>query len=140
MPAPCFRTLPVPVTLKRFLAPECDFCLGIAFLWFGRRSAPRRLAFGLLGHGLGLGIDLALERADHHDHVATVDRRGGLDGAKLCDILSEALEKTHTLLRTGLLPAAEEDHGLHLVAGLKEAFGPLALGFVVVLIDLEAEP
>src|SRR3954453_7666230 len=29
MPAPCLTTLPVPVSLKRFFAPECVFCLGI---------------------------------------------------------------------------------------------------------------
>src|SRR5690606_27538926 len=43
IPAPCFMTVPLPVILKRFFAPECVFCLGItAFLFcccgFGGRG------------------------------------------------------------------------------------------------------
>ena len=34
MPAPCFTTLPDPVILKRFFAPECVFCLGIRLFFF----------------------------------------------------------------------------------------------------------
>jgi len=44
-----------------------------------------------------------------------------------------------TLLRTRLLAASEQNHCLDLVAGLKEAFGTLALGLVVVHVDLQAE-
>src|SRR6187402_3246140 len=90
MPAPCFMTLPEPVILKRFLAPECVFCLGILFLCLlgnGCRCTGadgcgiRRLVLGAalalcaLRVGLGLRIGLVLVRADDHDHVATVDGR-----------------------------------------------------------------
>src|SRR5688572_2131431 len=105
MPAPCFITLPLPVTLNRFFAPECVFCLGIAaflFYCFGLSGFAgcdaRRLGgllFGLLGLCFSLRVDLALERADHHDHVASVDRRSGLDGAELGDVFGETLEQTH---------------------------------------------
>ena len=78
-------------------------------------------------------------RADHHHHVATVDHRRRLDGAELGDILGEALQQAVTLLGTRLLATAEQDHGLHLVACLQEAFGALALGLVVVGVDLETE-
>src|SRR5690606_39265303 len=33
IPACCFMSLPLPVILKRFLAPEWVFCLGILFLF-----------------------------------------------------------------------------------------------------------
>ena len=48
-------------------------------------------------------------------------------------------EKTDTLLGTRLLAAAEQDHGLDLVAGLQEALGALELGRVVVRLDLQSE-
>ncbi len=49
-------------------------------------------------------------------------------------------KQTHALVGTRLLAAAEQDHCLHLVARSEEALGTLALGFVVVGVDLETEP
>ena len=79
-------------------------------------------------------------RGDDHDHVATVDRRVGLDRAEIRDVLGELAEKTHALLGTRLLATAEQDHGLDLVARLQEALGALELGYVVVSFDLQSEP
>src|SRR5690606_29095825 len=91
IPACCFMTLPLPVTLKRFLAPECVFCLGILLFLrcvglrrrvglVLRRRGLRRAAPGrvrcLPCLDLRLGRGLRLVRADDHDHVAAVDRGG----------------------------------------------------------------
>ena len=62
-----------------------------------------------------------------------------LDRAELGDVLGELAQETHTLLGTRLLAPSEEDHGLHLVAGLEEALGTLELGGVVVSFDLQTE-
>src|SRR5690606_33274730 len=77
MPACCFMTLPVPVILKRFLAPEWLFCLGILFLfrfglcWLLGSGRVFGLA-ALLATRLrfGLRCRLVLVRSDHHDHVS----------------------------------------------------------------------
>src|SRR5690606_27190695 len=46
MPAPCLTTLPLPVILKRFFAPECVFCLGI-LLSYSDAGSPAGFAAGL---------------------------------------------------------------------------------------------
>ena len=109
---------------------------------FGADAAFGASAFGafrLSCLGLGLRLRLVLQRADDHDHVASVDGRGRLDGAELRNIFGKSLQQTHALLGTRLLAAAEQDHGFDLVAGLQEALGALALGLVVVRVDLQAE-
>jgi len=68
----------------------------------------------------------------HHSPAS----RGSLPGSR---VLGELAEQTHTLLGARLLAASEQDHGLHLVAGLEEALSALALGLVVVGLDLQTE-
>ena len=88
---------------------------------------------------LSLDLCLGLQRADHHDHVAAVNHRSRLDATEFGHVLREALEETHTLLGTRLLATAEQDHCFDLVAALQEALGTLALGLVVVHVDLQSK-
>src|SRR5690606_21646385 len=114
IPACCFFSLPLPVILKRFLAPEWVFCFGIfsSFVWrlLRRRCGTRAmreswvsesLRGGILGRTrslgralgvtagilLGLRLGLVLQRGDDHDHVSPVDGRIRLDRAELGDVL-----------------------------------------------------
>src|SRR5262245_64223818 len=71
------RSLPVPVTLKRFLAPEFVFCLGILRL---------------------LHLSRRLRRRQHHHHVPAVEDGLRLDRAQLLDVLCETHEQVVTPL------------------------------------------
>ena len=62
-----------------------------------------------------------------------------LNRTELGNILSKSLQQTHTLLGTRLLAAAEQNHGLDLVALTEETDGAFALGFVVVVVDLQSK-
>src|SRR5699024_5033419 len=64
-----------------------------------------RPAAVLLASGL-----LLLVRPDHHGHVPPVLARHALHVPQLGHILGEALQQAHAHLRSGLLPAAENDH------------------------------
>jgi hypothetical protein len=79
-------------------------------------------------------------RSDHHDHVAAVLLRVGLDDAQFGDVSGQPLQQAVAHLRAGLLPAAEHDGDLDLVAALEEALDVALLGLVVVRVDLEAQP
>src|SRR6218665_2051086 len=121
----------------------CDGCL--CRRGFCPRSGGRsiRHACGLRGSPLCIGFSLSFwlifQRCDDHHHVATIDRGSVLNDAALRDILSKALQETNTRLGARLLAAAEQDHGLDLVALFEKANGALCLGLVVVFIDLEAK-
>jgi hypothetical protein len=89
----------------------------------------------LLGHGLRL----LLRRRDDHDHVAAVLLGRGLHDAELGDVLRQSLEQAVAQFGTGLLPTAEHDRHLDLVATLEEPLDVALLGAVVVRVDLRAE-
>ena len=144
----------MPVTLKRFLAPLCVFCLG---MWvpssFGSLvlgavrvrpcsgaavSASARLLVLLGGVGL-LEVGGVLVRCEDHDHVAAVLLGRGLDEAELLDVLAEALQQPEAQLGTRLLAPAEHDRDLDLVAGLEEPDDVALLRLVVVRVDLRPE-
>jgi len=64
----------------------------------------------------------------------------GFDSTEPNSATSSAnVEQANALVGTGLLTTAEQDHRLDLVAGLEEALCALALGFVIVLVDLQTE-
>ena len=160
MPACCFMTLPLPVTLKRFLAPEWVFCFGItsprfvaragdlASVWrvacIGSRIVVAALGARLVGGALRVRPRPSPRTCSCSGPMTMTMLRPsivGLDSTVPNSATSSAkrCEQAHALLGTRLLAAAEQDHGLHLVAGLEEALGALALGLVVVLVDLQAE-
>src|SRR5665647_3573685 len=85
------------------------------------------------------GVGLPACRGDHHDHVASVLLRRGLDDAVLADVLGELLEQVEAELRLRLLTPTEHDGDLDLVAALEEAGDMALLGVVVVSIDLRPE-
>src|SRR5262245_40456696 len=86
---PCRRrSLPPPVTLKRFFAALFVFCLGTCCLHL--------LSCGLRG-------------AEHHHHVAPVLKRRRLDLPDLLDVLREAHEEVSAPLGVRLLASAEHD-------------------------------
>src|SRR5436190_933770 len=107
--------LPVPVTLNRFLAALLVFCFGISF-----RSCVFR-------------------RAQHHHHVATVEKRLRLDLPNLLHVLGEPEEEVSTTLRMGRLATAEHDRYLDLRALVQEPLYVTLLGVVVVDTDLRTE-
>ena len=114
-----------------------DLCAGLA--------AARRLvgSFRLgplhFAARLSFGFGLVLHRADHHDHVASVDTRSRFDHSHLGNILGKSLQQPDTHFGPLLFAAAELDHGLDLVASAQEAQRMSTLGLVVVSVDLEPE-
>src|SRR5579884_2674303 len=87
----------------------------------------------------GLGALRPAVRCQHHDHVAPVLLRCGLDVTELRYVLGEALQQPQPELRAGLLPAPEHDRDLHLVALAEEPLDVTFLGLVVVRVDLRPE-
>src|SRR5699024_11774110 len=85
------------------------------------------------------GVRLRLQWGDDHHHVASVDSRGGLDGAEVRHIFSQAVEQFDAHLGSGLLTAAEHDHDLDLVAAFEEAGDMALLRLIIVFVDLETE-
>jgi len=107
--------LPGDATLNRFFAPLPVFTFGI---WFH---------------------PCVLRRPEHHDHVATVDRRLLLDLAELLDVLCETVEKHPATLRVKVLPPPEHDRDLDLRPLVQEADDVALLRLVIVIADLRSE-
>src|SRR5215210_4492277 len=108
-------SLPPPVTLNFFLAPECVFCFGISF-----RSC-------------------VLRRGENHGHVAALEEGRRLDLPDLLHVLVEAHEEVAPALRMLALAAAEHDRDLDLRALVEEALDVALLGLVIVNSDLRPE-
>src|SRR5262249_18748210 len=108
------RSFPVPVTLNRFFAPLCLFCFGIFF-----------------------GDSCVLRRAEHHDHVPSVEERRRLDEPDLLDVLGETHQQVPSPLRVSRLAAPQ--HDLDLRPLVEEADDMALLRLVVVNSDLWPE-
>ena len=80
-----------------------------------------------------------LVRSQHHDHVAAVLLRTGLDEAQFRDLFAEPAQEPETQLGAALLATAEHDGDLDLVPGVEEANDVTLFGLVVVRIDLRPE-
>ncbi len=78
-------------------------------------------------------------RGHHHGHVPAILLRLGLDIAEVRDIRRQPLQQSDTELGSGLLPPAEHDRNLDLVASLEEPHHVTLLGLVVMRIDLRSE-
>src|SRR6266545_2818966 len=109
------RSLPAPVTLKRFFAALLVFCFGIS-----RNSGFFRVA-------------------QQHHHVASVEDGSGLDHPDLLDVLGEPHQQVTAPLRMGRLAPPEHDRDLDLRALVQEAHDMALLGVVVVDPDLRPE-
>src|SRR6266542_136164 len=109
-------SLPPPVTLHFFFAPECVFCFGIVSF----RSC-------------------ILRRGENHGHVAALEEGRRLDLPDLLHVLVEAHEEVAPPLRMLALPAAEHDRDLDLRALVEEPRDMASLRLVVVLADLRSE-
>src|SRR3954463_10116389 len=107
--------LPVPVTLNRFFAALLVFCFGISF------------------------HSCVFRRAQHHHHVATVEKGLGFDLPDLLHVLGEPEEEVPATLRMGRLATAEHDRHLDLRALIQEPLYVPLLGVVVVDADLRTE-
>ncbi len=103
-----------------------------------RRRRARR-PWLLLGLHVDLGVGLLLVRAEHHDHVAAVLLRRGLDEAQLRDVLGQLLQQPEAQLGAVLLATAEHDRDLDLVPGAQEPHDVTLLGLVVVRVDLRTK-
>src|SRR5437868_14464039 len=90
-------SFPVPVSLNRFLAPLCVFCLGIVFVY-----------------------SRILRRPEQHDHVPSVEERRGFDLPDLLDVLRESHQEVPAAFRMGVLAPAEHDRDLDLPSLLQE--------------------
>src|SRR5438067_569972 len=110
------RSLPVPVTLKRFFAPLCVFCFGIV------SRHPR-----------------ILRRPEQHHHVPSVEERRRLDLPDLLDVLRQPHQEVAAALWVRGLAPAEHDRDLDLRALVEEALDVALLGVVVVNADLRPE-
>src|SRR5579875_2536539 len=99
---PGYVTRPRGLVLGRGLTGPC----------LGRPAAPAMLGRPQRGPRLGL---LAV-RPDHHDHVPAVLLRLRLDEPELLHVFGELLEQPVAKLGPRLLPAAEHDRHLDLVA------------------------
>src|SRR6478672_13332267 len=108
-------SLPVPVTLNFFFAPECVFCFGI--------SLDSRI----------------LRWAEHHGHVPPFEERLRLDQADLLHVIREAHEQIAPAIRVLALAAPEHDRDLDLRALVQEALDVASFGLVVVNPDLGSE-
>src|SRR3954452_1145906 len=107
--------LPVPVTLNLFFAALLVFCFGISF------------------------HSCVFRRAQHHHHVATVEKRLRLDLPDLLHVLGESEEEVPATLRMGRLATAEHDRHLDLRALVQEPLYVTLLGVVVVNTDLRTK-
>src|SRR6185295_2835160 len=105
------NSLPPPDTLNRFLAALFVFCLGTCRL-----------------HLLSSGF----RRAEQHDHVPSVLKRGRLDHSDLLDVLGKSHEEVSTALGMRLLSPPEHDRDLHLRPRVEEADHMALLRLVVV--------
>src|SRR5690625_2719023 len=128
---------PLPVTRKRFLAPEWVLFFGMVAgsprlgrtiscggcsHSCGGKSGVRKIFFVLVGALRGLiglrllallaRFGLLLVRRDDHCYFTTIEFGCALHRAKIRDFFSQALQQTHTHFRAGLLTAAEHDHDL----------------------------
>jgi hypothetical protein len=97
------------------------------------------LALLAASSGLGHGLGLLLVWSDHHDHVSAILLGCRLDEPELLDIFGKPLQEPEPELWPGLLPAAEHDCDLDLVALLQEPLDVTFLGLVVVWIYLRPE-
>src|SRR4051794_16431701 len=77
--------------------------------------------------------------SQHHDHVAAVLLRTGLDETEIRDLFAEPAQEPETQLGATLLATPEHDRHLDLVARLEEPHHVTLLGLVVVRIDLRPE-
>ena len=88
------------------------------------------------GLHFSFGFCFGLHGGDDHDHVATVNHGRELHDSVVGNILGEPLKQSHALIWSRLLPSSKQNHGFDLVASFQKAFCPLALGLVVVGVDL----
>src|SRR6478672_6538697 len=109
------NSLPLPVTLNFFFAPECVFCFGISL------------------------HSCVLRWAQHHGHVATLEQWLGLDQADLLHVICEPHEQVAPAIRVLALAAPEHDRDLDLRALVQEALDVAFFRFVVVNPDLGSE-
>src|SRR5690242_882992 len=113
-------TLPVAVRWKRFCVPLWVRILGIVGGAPGGRAGGCR--GGLCGGGRALrpsGLLLA-QRAQDHDHVASLDERVALDGGDLLELVGHAVEQATSVFLVHHLATAEHDRQLDLVPLLEE--------------------
>src|SRR5699024_5549515 len=89
--------------------------------------------------GFGLVVGPTLVRADHHDHVASVLLRLGLDRAQFLNVLGQTCQQPAPEFGPGLFTTTEHDRHLDLVPTLEEPDDVTLLGLVVVRVDLRAE-
>src|SRR5581483_5808147 len=108
-------SLPLPVTLNFFFAPEFVFCFGISL-------QPRVLRW-----------------RQHHRHVATLEERLGLDRPQLPDLVGEPRQQVAAAVRVLALAAPEHDRDLDLRPLVQEPEDVALLRLVVVLADLRSE-
>src|SRR5690606_20497190 len=78
-------------------------------------------------------------RGEDHDHVAAVLLRRRLHESQRFNVICQTGQEAETEFGAGLLPAAEHDRRLDLVALTEEALYVTLLGLIVVLVDLRAE-
>src|SRR5262249_24381261 len=109
-------SLPVPVTLKRFLAALCLFVFGISF-----------------------GHSRVLRRSHQHRHVASLEERLLFDLADLVAVIRQPHQLVPHTLWVRRLAAPEHDRHLDLRALVEEALDVALLGVVVVNPDLGPE-
>src|SRR5204863_5103545 len=109
-------SFPVPVSLNRFLAPLCVFCLGIVFVY-----------------------SCTLRRPEQHHHVPSVEEGRGFDLPDLLDVLRKSHQEVPTPLRMRVLAPSEHDRDLDLRALVQEPLDVAFLGVVVVNSDLGTE-
>src|SRR3954453_900927 len=77
--------------------------------------------------------------SQHHDHVAAVLLRTGLDETEIRDLFAEPAQEPETQLGATLLATPEHDRHLDLVTRLEEPHHVTLLGLVVVRVDLRPE-
>src|ERR1035437_6656079 len=141
------RSFPEPVILMRFLAPLSVFILGMSTLllrFWGRDAhlERRRYFCGYCGRGarlvlynVSLGLSL-LVRAQHHDHVATVELGGRFNLGDIDELLDDTVQDLLAQLGVRGFAPTEHDGDLHLVTFGQELLNEACLGVEVTGSDL----